>query len=88
MGLEPHNVLIIQRGLHPCGTQECLYVGSVGKAKTKNSLLFKALVPDSFCTMSHLSLGGRVIDTQLWMSGHGFGLAPACQSTNNVVLQS
>lgn len=44
------------------------------KLKQKNSLLFKALVPDSFCMMSNLSLGGRVIDTQLWMSGHGLGL--------------
>lgn len=63
-------------------------MGSVVKAKTKNSLLFKALVPDSFCMMSNMSLGGKVIDTQLWMSGHGFWLAPACQSTNNVVWQS
>lgn len=53
-------------------------MGSVVKVKTKNSVLFKALVPDSFWVMSNnISLGGRLIDMQLWMPGDGFLLAPA-----------
>ena len=59
-------------------------MGSVTKVKTKHSLLCKALVPDSFWVESNISLGGRVIDTPLWMPGNGFRLAPSNQSTNHV----
>lgn len=49
-------------------------MGSVVKVKTKNSLLFQVPVPDSFWVVSNVPLGGRVIDTQLWMPGDGFRL--------------
>jgi hypothetical protein len=48
-------------------------------------LLFKLLVPDSFWVVSNMSLGGRVTDRKLWMSGDGFQSVPAHQVTNNVL---
>lgn len=50
-------------------------------------LLFKAGVPDSFWVVSNVSLGGRVIDTKLWMPGGWFSLC-TCLSGCNVVWQS
>lgn len=60
-------------------------MGNVIKVKTKNSLLFKALVSNSFSVVGNISLSGRVIDMQLWMPGDGFGLVPTYQSTNSLV---
>lgn len=62
-----------------------LRVGNTVKAETKGILLFKLLVPDSFWVVSNMSLGGRVTDRKLWMSGDGFQSVPAHQVTNNVL---
>ena len=48
-------------------------------------VLFKVLVPDSFWVVSNMSLGGKVTDRKLWMSGDGFQSVPAHQVTNNVL---
>lgn len=48
-------------------------------------VLFNVLVPDSLWVVSNMSLGGRVTDRKLWMSGDGFQSVPANQVTKNVL---
>ena len=48
-------------------------------------VLFNVLVSDSLWVVSNMSLGGRVTDRKLWMSGDGFQSVPAHQVTKNVL---